>query len=137
MHAPFGFYTRKCTQDYKIPDSDVVIEKGTTVLLPIYGLHYDSQYFEQPDTFKPERHSEEATAGKTFVDMPLLAFGDGPRICIGMRLAKLQTKIGLCLLLQKYKFELDDIHKKQLLKFRPNTVVRTSTIGINLKVSPR
>lgn len=137
MHPPFAFFSRKCIKDYTIPGSDVVIEAGTTVLFPIIGLQHDGQYYEQPDQFTPERHSDEEMRGNTFVDRPFLAFGDGPRICIGMRLAKLQTKIGICLLLKRYKFELDDIHRKVPMKFKSNSVVRISTIGVNLKVAVR
>lgn len=137
MHAPFGFIMRKCTQNYKLPDSDVIIEKDTTVLFPINGLHMDSQYFDEPNKFIPERHSDAGKAGKTFAEMPLLAFGDGSRFCIGMRLAKLQTKIGLCALVNNLKFNLDDVHKKTPLKFKATSAVRFSTIGINLKVTAR
>lgn len=120
-----------------MPGSDHTIEAGTTVLFPIIGLQHDGQYYEKPDQFIPERHSDDSMRGKTFVDRPFLAFGDGPRICIGMRLARLQTKIGICLLLQRYKFELDDIHRRVPMQLKTNTVVRISTIGVNLKVTAR
>lgn len=69
--------------------------------------------------------------------MPFLAFGDGPRICIGLRLAKLQTKLAICLLLQRFKFELSDEHKNTPLKYKSSTIIKSPTNGINLKVTQR
>lgn len=135
MHPPFGFYSRQCTKDYKIPDSDVVIEKGTTILLPVSGLQNDSKYYEAPDQFSPERY-ENVTA-KSSTDMPFIAFGEGPRLCIGLRLALMQTRLGICLMLQRYKFELSDDHQNAPLAFKASTVMRASKNGINLKVNFR
>lgn len=108
----------------------------------------------------PERFSDVERAGKTFVDMPYLPFGEGkytfyslffikpiipifiiyfegPRICIGLRLAILQVKIAIALLLQKYRFELADQHIGKELKINPKGVVRAPIGGINLNVKLR
>ncbi len=36
-----------------------------------------------------------------------MPFGNGPRVCVAMRFANLEGKVGLARLLQKYNFELD------------------------------
>lgn len=69
--------------------------------------------------------------------MPYYAFGDGPRNCIGMRLGKLQTKIGLCLLLRKFAFEFDDKHGSNAFKLDPRGIIRIPVNGLNLKVNAR
>lgn len=137
MHPPFGFYSRQCTKDYQVADTNIVIEKGTTILLPVSGLQNDSKYYEQPDQFSPERYEEQSAANKSATDMPFIAFGEGPRICIGLRLAKMQTRLAICLLLQRYKFELSDDQKDSPLQLKASTVMRASRNGINLKVSLR
>lgn len=69
--------------------------------------------------------------------MPYMAFGEGPRICIGLRLGKMQTKVGLVLMLQKYSYELGKQHVDNELKYTPAAVILTPTTGIELKVKSR
>lgn len=76
MHTPFGFFTRRCINDYTIPNTNVIIEKGTQVMISVDGIQYDPQYYEDPLQFKPERFSDEKVA---FTERPFLSFGDGPR----------------------------------------------------------
>lgn len=75
---------RTCVINYKIPGSDKIIEKGTEVFIPAYALQMDEQYYDEPRKFKPERFTEESSAGKNLVNKPYIPFGDGPRNCIGM-----------------------------------------------------
>lgn len=73
--------SRVCTQPYKIPDSDLVLDKGSKVIIPLYSLHHDPKYYSEPYEFKPERFSpEESKERHPFVFLP---FGEGPRNCIG------------------------------------------------------
>ncbi|KAK5638810.1 hypothetical protein RI129_013105 [Pyrocoelia pectoralis] len=80
-HPPLEYLLRTCVKDYKVPGTDVTIEKGTAVSVSIYGLHYDPEYHSDPEKFDPERFSEENKRKiKPFIYMP---FGEGPRMCIG------------------------------------------------------
>ncbi|XP_065214714.1 probable cytochrome P450 6a13 [Planococcus citri] len=95
---------RECRENYKIPDSNAIIKKGTRVIIPAIGLHYDEKYYEKPDEFYPEHFSEEAKSKRHhFAYMP---FGEGPRICIGQRFAKMQLIVGAIYLLKDFAFEL-------------------------------
>lgn len=134
MHTPFGFFTRRCVKDYTIPNSNVVIEKGIQVMISVDGIQYDPKYYSEPMRFRPERFSEERVS---FNERPFLSFGDGPRNCIGMRFAKLQTKLGVVLLLRKFKFVLSDNHKDKELEMNPQGLAKLPTMGINLRVSFR
>lgn len=73
--------TRKCSKTYQVPDSDLVIDKGMNIIIPVYALHHDPQYYPEPERFDPERFSEESL--KSRPDGTYLPFGDGPRMCIG------------------------------------------------------
>jgi cytochrome P450 family 6 len=50
---------RKATKDYHIPEQNLVIPKGTSVIVNTYSLHHDAEYFPEPEKFDPERFSEE------------------------------------------------------------------------------
>lgn len=120
-------------KDYKIDDTNIVIEEGTSIIIPVAAIHRDPKYFPDPNEFRPERFDDERVANKNFIEMPYIPFGDGPRICIGLRLAKLQIKIGLVLLLQKFHFELDEQHIGKELQIDPRSIAKLPIGGINLR----
>lgn len=101
------------------------------------GLQFDPKYYDEPKRFKPERYAHSSGTINGFLGMPNLTFGEGPRNCLGLRLGKLQSKIAIILLLEKFKFELDDMHKNSELKMNPISTVLNPISGINLKVFSR
>lgn len=135
LHPPFGTVARKCTKDYQIENTNILIEEGTSIIIPVAAVHRDPNYFDEPNEFRPDRFNDDQMANKTF--MPYMPFGDGPRICIGLRLAKLQIKIGLVLLLQKFHFELDTKYADDELKIDPRSIAKLPVGGVNLKVRTR
>ncbi|KXJ68265.1 hypothetical protein RP20_CCG004662 [Aedes albopictus] len=74
------FLNRECTLDYKVPNSELLIRKGTQLVLPIYGFSMDETYFPEPERYNPERFDE---ASKKYDEKAYYPFGDGPRNCIG------------------------------------------------------
>ncbi|XP_055305823.1 probable cytochrome P450 6d5 [Sitodiplosis mosellana] len=129
--------TRQCTKEYKIPGSNVTIEKGTSVFIPAFSLQRDEKYYQNPDKFDPLRFSYENRNGKTIVDMPYFPFGAGPRTCIGLRMGKMSTIVGIASILQKYNVELGEQHIGEELEFSPASVTLAPTTGINLKIQKR
>lgn len=128
---------RTCVKEYKIPGTDKVIEKGTEIYISVLGMHRDELFYDEPNKFDPLRLSEGITAGKNLVTRPYLPFGDGPRNCIGMRLGKLQTKVGLISMLHKFKYELDDQLKHGDLEIDPRHFLLQPRDDIFLRVSKR
>lgn len=135
LYPPFAVASRVCSRNYKIPDTDVIIEKGTPIYFSATGLQYDEKYYDEPQNFKPERYSDQRT--NNFEELPNLVFGEGPRNCIGMRMAKLQSKLAIVMLLRKYKFELDDQHKNTEIKSDPKATALFPVNGLNFKVYKR
>jgi Cytochrome P450 len=72
---------RECMEEYNIPGTDHVIEKGVFVQLPTLALHTDPALWKDPETYNPDRFSEENSA--SIIPGSYSPFGDGPRICIG------------------------------------------------------
>ncbi|CAH0687939.1 unnamed protein product [Spodoptera exigua] len=97
LYPPFPSIQRMCTKEYTIPDTNIVVERGTIVLFPTLGIQRDEQYFENASAFIPERWSEGSPQPPPGVYMP---FGDGPRYCIGKRFALIQMKCCLLRVLQ-------------------------------------
>lgn len=126
---------RECTREYTIPGTDLVIEKGMGVIIPAFGIHYDEQFYPEPNKFDPERFIGDNK--KSFIDMPYMPFGDGPRICIGMRLGKMQTKVGLVSMLKKFNFDITVESLKKDLTFNPRSFVLMPAESLDLKVSFR
>ncbi|KAF5271853.1 hypothetical protein FQA39_LY07993 [Lamprigera yunnana] len=92
---------RECIEDYLIPETGLVIEKGTCIMISQMGLHLDSKHFSDPSRYNPERFSDENKH-----DIPkyvYLPFGDGPRNCIGERFGLLSTKLGIIHVLKKFE----------------------------------
>lgn len=70
-YPPINVLTRKCTKEYKVPNTDLIIPKGTHCTIPIYSIHHDKEYYPQPDVFDPERFNNENVANrKPFTFLP-------------------------------------------------------------------
>lgn len=108
-----------------------MIEKGTTVFIPVYGIHRDPEYYPDPDEFKIERFTQEEISKRG--PGKWLPFGDGPRNCIGLRFGMMQAKIGLAILLDNFEFTLSDKTPK-VVKFVPYLFVLTADSPMYLNV---
>ncbi|KAH9515377.1 hypothetical protein Btru_014299 [Bulinus truncatus] len=98
MVPPGIFLNRVCVQDTEI--QGVHFPKGMIVVIPVYAFHTDPELFPEPDKFDPERFNpDDKTTRHPYAHLP---FGQGPRNCIGLRLALLELKIVMAAILQKF-----------------------------------
>nr|CAD7587223.1 unnamed protein product [Timema genevievae] len=126
---------RVCTRPYTLPGTNLRLEAGTKLVVPLFGLHYDPRYHPDPYHFDPERFYGEGSR-PVIPAYTYLPFGEGPRNCIGLRFGLMQVKAGLVYLLSKYK--LSSCDKTTVPpRFDPRTIVASPLGGVWLKVTPR
>ncbi|EDW32574.1 GL10369 [Drosophila persimilis] len=122
---------REANQNYKVPNTDITIDKGTTMLIPVHNIHHDPEIYPEPERFDPSRFEENQV--KSRHPMAYLPFGDGPRNCIGLRFGKIQTKIGLVSLLRRFKFGISKRTEIPLILDTRSFLLATKN-GIHLRV---
>lgn len=130
-YPPVPALLRSTTKDYKIDGTKLVLKAGSRVLIPALGFHHDPEIYSNPHNFDPDRFTPEESAKRN--PYAFMAFGDGPRNCIGKRFGMMQAKLGLASLIRDFKFNLSE--KVELpLKFRTESFVLTTTNGLWLKI---
>ncbi|XP_061722392.1 LOW QUALITY PROTEIN: cytochrome P450 6B2-like [Cydia pomonella] len=133
IYPVLGVLTREVVEDYHMP-SGLLLEKATRVHIPVQYLHMHPDYFPDPEEFQPERFlGVNKDDIKPYTYYP---FGDGPRICIGMRFAKMQMMAGLVTLLRHYTVELPP-HVPRKVEFDPLAFTLQSKHKIELNFLAR
>ncbi|XP_047995697.1 cytochrome P450 6B2-like [Leguminivora glycinivorella] len=115
---------RKALNDYHLPGTDVKVAKGQLVLASVWGIHHDEKYYPEPEKFDPERFSPENIAARD--TMAYLPFGQGPRYCIGMRFAHVQSRVCIIRLLSTFRLEVNK-----------NTVRSLTYSGYRIFIAPK
>ena len=77
----------------------MIILEGTFIHIPVVAVMQAPAYFSHPYEFNPDNFKEKNNS------YAFLAFGLGPRNCIGSRLAFLQVKMALIHLISNYIIE--------------------------------
>ncbi|XP_066602052.1 cytochrome P450 9e2-like [Prorops nasuta] len=85
---------RVCSKSFQLPPplpgaEAFEVKEGSNLWFPVYALHRDPGYFEDPDKFEPERWLDK----RNLNNPAFIPFGIGPRACIGNRFAILESKV--------------------------------------------
>ncbi|XP_073823362.1 probable cytochrome P450 6a14 [Musca autumnalis] len=131
LYPIFSYLERVTTVDYHIPNTKYVLDKGTRVFVPVRSIHYDPEIYDNPEEFCPERFDPAEV--KRRHPQAYLAFGDGPRNCIGVRLGRLQVTTAMVAMLSNFKFSLCDKTMEQP-EYSKHTFVLKNINDIWLKV---
>lgn len=124
---------QRCSiKEYKIPGTDVVLPAGQPITIPVYGIHWDEDIYPNPAKFDPDRFTAEEIAKRH--PMAHIPFGEGQRICIGMRFGIVEMKLGLAKILMRYKFTIDRSKTTVPLKISPSNFILTPLEKIFLNI---
>lgn len=117
--------TRRVTSPYKLPGTDLVLDKGTVVYIPISAIQVDPVNYPCPEDFHPERFF-----GNNFKpNIAFMPYGNGPRICIGIKFAVLLIKVCVAKVVSQYDVSLEmqlPITWRSICSPRPKDGVRLS-----------
>jgi len=82
---------------------DLEIEAGARVQVAIHHIHRDPRHWTEPARFDPARFLPEGRKGRhPFAHIP---FGGGPRICVGLALARLEGLMAIARALPRFRLE--------------------------------
>ena len=104
LYPPAWIIERAAIGDDTIGDFE--INKGDQMMMCPYVMHRDPKYWKDPETFDPDRFSEERSKERDrYCYFP---FGGGPRYCIGTNFAMLEMQLVLASICQRYSFSVKE-----------------------------
>uniref|UniRef100_A0A0K8SBH9 Cytochrome P450 305a1 n=2 Tax=Lygus hesperus TaxID=30085 RepID=A0A0K8SBH9_LYGHE len=121
---------RRVLSDTKLGGYD--IPKGTTILMNLVPLAKDPAKWDQPNSFVPERFTEEK--GRANYERNIFSFGKGKRRCPGEALARSFMFIFFASFLHRFKLEQNSDNPPTL---DPIPGITLSTTPYDLKLSLR
>ena len=102
IYPPAPLIERRALEEYTFKKNGIFIPKGGIVWLPIWNIHHEPKYWNDPWKFEPERFLPENR--DKIIPYSYIPFGGGPRNCIGMRFALLEAKLAIANLIFNFKF---------------------------------
>src|SRR5271167_1903231 len=99
--------------------------------LPQWLVHRDGRWFDDPETFRPERWDNDLI--KRLPRCAYFPFGDGPRVCIGNNFAMMEAVLLLTAIARRIRLELVP---GQTLRLVPSVTMRPRD-GIKVVVRRR
>ncbi|GFP79307.1 secologanin synthase [Phtheirospermum japonicum] len=103
LYPPIMEITRLVGEDTKI--KEYTIPKDSLLTFPVLMFHRNKEIWgEDAGEFKPDRFAEGVLKAANGVPA-FMPFGWGPRICLGMNFAMLETKTFLAMLLREFYIE--------------------------------
>ncbi|OAD56184.1 Cytochrome P450 9e2 [Eufriesea mexicana] len=139
MYPIAVFVDRLCLKDFDLPPTlpgskPFTIKQGMNIWVPIIPIQIDPKYYENPETFDPDRFLED---GKKIINSgAFMPFGIGPRMCIGNRFALIEMKVLLCHILATCSFKVGS-QTTTPLQLQKGSYNLTMQNGFFLKIEPR
>jgi cytochrome P450 len=130
LYPPAFIFGRRAVEDVVI--GGYPFKKGDTLFLSQYLMHRSDKFFDNPDSFIPERF--ENNFMKTLPLFAYFPFGGGPRVCIGNHFALMEAVFVLACVAKRYKLRLAPDHHE--VKPLPHLTLRPKR-GLRMLVEER
>ncbi|CAD7090296.1 unnamed protein product [Hermetia illucens] len=127
---PIAIIGRKLREDTVL--GDVNVPAGTNLILNIYALHNDPDYYRHPELFDPDRFDPLQMERRFSFDY--VPFSAGGRDCIGQKFALTELKLVIAKLVMN--FELLPAVDKKTLSLQGYPVLKSAT-GVHLRLAER
>jgi cytochrome P450 len=112
------------------------VAPGVVVIIPTWVVQRDARWFEEPETFRPERWAD----GPARADDPArrlsrytyFPFGGGPRQCVGNGFAMMEAILILATIAQRFRLSLvpdQRVTPTPYVTLRPEPGVRMRLVG--------
>lgn len=97
-----------------------IVPKGTSLLFSMYEIHRHEDYWDEPESFKPERFED--SKGSTAAYFP---FGAGPRMCIGNNFAMYEMILAVAELVKHFEISSSNtpIKIRPLITLKPKKAI--------------
>ena len=102
LYPPAYAMGRQVVQDFAL--GGYRIPAKSQIFFFQYVTHRDPRFFTEPEEFKPERWTEDFV--KQLPRYAYFPFGGGPRLCIGISFAMMETVLLLTTIAQKFRLQL-------------------------------
>ncbi|AUB35397.1 Cytochrome P450 [Nostoc flagelliforme CCNUN1] len=129
LYPPGWIIARVASEDVEI--SGYLVSKGTEVWMSSWLAHRDPRWFNNPETFIPERWLDDLE--NRLPKYAYFPFGGGPRVCIGKSLAQLTSILLLSTIAQRYRLE---VLPNQMIEPDPGVTLRPKH-GIKVRLHQR
>jgi cytochrome P450 len=125
LYPPVSLLGREVAEDTTL--GDYAVPKGMVLLLSQWVMHRSPDYFDDAETFRPERWDNNLE--KSLPRGVYFPFGDGPRICIGKGFAQMEASLLLATIAQRFRVEVVpefEIVPQPSITLRPETGIQVT-----------
>lgn len=116
LYSPATDLIRETNKEIKL--GRLIVPANMHITISVPAVHHDPHLWgEDAHLFKPERFAEGVAKATNNNMAAFLPFGLGPRTCVGLNFASIETKLTLSMILQRYKFTLSPTYVHSPVQF--------------------
>lgn len=118
LYPPVWLIDRRAIQADRL--GETAIRPGNLVIICAYAVHRLASLWPEPEAFRPERFDPGKEQQKN--KFAFLPFGAGPRMCMGMSFAMIESQIILGTLLSRFRIRVENAAE---IRPKPKVTLRT------------